>query len=277
MSKKSTLQKRKILVTSKSLKLYFDAIYANDRLCDSIPQKELTELFENRKKNKDRILKTCLRFVVRVAEQYQSCGVPIEDLISVGNIGLINAFYKYDHQRSPKFLSYAVWHIRQQIIETIRYQKDVPYTIPRQDVEGYKKIANVLHNSDKWVSENDIQKATGLGIAAIRRIYTIIRKHDSFVSIGDANGRQKDSKQTDHNAMHKDLQDSIAQALQVLTEKEKKVIIKYYQLDYEGVETDFKTIGIEMGLSLERIRQLHVQAIEKLRRKRIKKLLKVYL
>lgn len=231
-----------------------------------------------------------LRFVVSVAKQYQNQGLSLADLINEGNVGLMKAARRFDETRGFKFISYAVWWIRQSILQAIVEHS----RIVRQPVNktgSYNKI------NDAWISftqENerdptDEELAEILEIApkdvssAMRGTHRyvsfdapLMSSEDSDSTMLDVFVSENDSLHPDVNVMTQSLRDEVKQGLAILAPREVEVIASYYGLN--GFPTlSLEEIGERYGLTRERVRQIKERAIRRLRKAYNTDALKSYL
>ncbi|MDR2836375.1 MAG: RNA polymerase sigma factor RpoD/SigA [Bacteroidales bacterium] len=227
-----------------------------------------------------------LRFVVSVAKQYQNQGLTLADLINEGNLGLIKAAEKFDETRGFRFISYAVWWIRQSILQSLAEQSRI-IRLPLNQNSLLNKINKTIA---KFEIENE-RKPTMEELAAklnlpedkLTETLKTQGKHQS-VDAPFANGEDgtfldilenKDVMPTDSNLTKESLTTEIKRSLSTLTEREKIIITLFYGID--GQENTLEEIGDELGLTRERVRQIKEKALRRLRHSSRSKLLKNYL
>ena len=234
----------------------------------------------------ERLTKANLRFVVSVAKQYQNQGLSLPDLINEGNVGLIKAAEKFDETRGFKFISYAVWWIRQSILQAIAEQSRI-VRLPLNQVGSVNKINKVLskfeQEHERRPSVEEISESLDLPEDKIDEAINASNRHVSvdapFVD-GEDNSLldvlvNEDIPTTDKELVLESLKSEIRNALNLLTERERKVIEDSYGIG--GSELTLEEIGTKYNLSRERVRQIKEKAIRKLRTCTKNKILKTYL
>ena len=234
----------------------------------------------------DKLTKANLRFVVSVAKQYQNQGLSLSDLINEGNMGLIKAAEKFDETRGFKFISYAVWWIRQSILQAIA-EKSKMIKLPLNQVGTASKIS---HASSKF--EQEFERRPSLNEIADtldlpeEKIEEAINASSRAVSVdaplSDSEGNSlidvipNDSiPDTDEEMLMESLREEISRALNFLDERERVVIESYFGIGQP--ELTLEEIAKKCGLTRERVRQIREKAIRKLRNNTKNKLLKSYL
>ena len=227
-----------------------------------------------------------LRFVVSVAKQYQHQGLSLPDLINEGNIGLIKAAEKFDDTRGFKFSSYAVWWIRQSIMQALADQSRL-VRLPLNQVGSVNKINKI---SNKFEQEFE-RKPSIAEIAeeinlSQERVSDAIKGNNRHVSMdapltdGNDNGladllQGNDGQDIDTHLLLESLREELKLALNILDERERFVIEAFYGINQP--EMTLQEIGAKKGLTRERARQIREKAIRKLRKNTQNKLLKSYL
>ena len=234
----------------------------------------------------DKLTKANLRFVVSVAKQYQNQGLSLSDLINEGNMGLIKAAEKFDETRGFKFISYAVWWIRQSILQAIA-EKSKMIKLPLNQVGTASKIS---HASSKF--EQEFERRPSLNEIADtldlpeEKIEEAINASGRAVSVdaplSDSEGNSlidvipNDSiPDTDEEMLMESLREEISRALNFLDERERVVIESYFGIGQP--ELTLEEIAKKCELTRERVRQIREKAIRKLRNNTKNKLLKSYL
>ena len=234
----------------------------------------------------EKLTKANLRFVVSVAKQYQNQGVSLPDLINEGNIGLLKAAEKFDETRGFKFISYAVWWIRQSILQAIAEQGRV-VRLPLNQVGSVNRINKVLskfeQENERRPSVDEIADKTDLPHEKIEDVLKVNTRQvsvDAPMADGDGTSMidfmQSDSdSSTDEELLKESLRAEIASALSVLNDRERNVIEAFYGINQP--ECTMEEIGKKYGLTRERVRQIREKAIRRLKQNTQNKMLKAYL
>ncbi|EFC70859.1 RNA polymerase sigma factor RpoD/SigA [Prevotella sp. oral taxon 299] len=227
-----------------------------------------------------------LRFVVSVAKQYQHQGLSLPDLINEGNIGLIKAAEKFDDTRGFKFISYAVWWIRQSIMQALADQSRL-VRLPLNQVGSVNKINKISHKF-----EQEFERKPSIAEIAEEinlpqeRVSDAIKGNNRHVSMdapltdGNDNGladllQGNEGPDIDTHLLLESLREELKLALNILDERERFVIEAFYGINQP--EMTLQEIGAKKGLTRERARQIREKAIRKLRKNTQNKLLKSYL
>ena len=234
----------------------------------------------------ERLTKANLRFVVSVAKQYQNQGLSLADLINEGNMGLIKAAERFDETRGFKFISYAVWWIRQSILQAIADQSRI-VRVPLNQAGAVSKINRVLskfeQENERRPSIDEISENVDLPHEKIEEALNANTRHVSmdapFVD-GDENSlldvlENENSPRADRQLVLESLRAEIQLALKTLNERERNIIEAFYGLGTPELTLD--EIGQKYGLTRERVRQIKEKAIRRLRNSTSNKLLKSYL
>lgn len=234
----------------------------------------------------EKLTKANLRFVVSVAKQYQNQGLSLPDLINEGNIGLLKAAEKFDETRGFKFISYAVWWIRQSILQAIAEQGRV-VRLPLNQVGSVNRINKVLskfeQENERRPSVDEIADKTDLPHEKIEDVLKVNTRQvsvDAPMADGDGTSMidfmQSDSdSSTDEELLKESLRAEIASALSVLNDRERNVIEAFYGINQP--ECTMEEIGKKYGLTRERVRQIREKAIRRLKQNTQNKMLKDYL
>lgn len=234
----------------------------------------------------EKLTKANLRFVVSVAKQYQNQGLSLPDLINEGNIGLLKAAEKFDETRGFKFISYAVWCIRQSILQAIAEQGRV-VRLPLNQVGSVNRINKVLskfeQENERRPSVDEIADKTDLPHEKIEDVLKVNTRQvsvDAPMADGDGTSMidfmQSDSdSSTDEELLKESLRAEIASALSVLNDRERNVIEAFYGINQP--ECTMEEIGKKYGLTRERVRQIREKAIRRLKQNTQNKMLKAYL
>ena len=224
---------------------------------------------------KEKLIKANLRFVVSVAKQYQHQGLSLTDLIDEGNIGLVKAAEKFDETRGFKFISYAVWWIRQSILQAIAEQSRI-VRLPLNQVGAISKINQVtnefVQKHNRRPSIHELAELTGIDEARIRQSQSADNHHmsiDAPFSDDDDNSMSDmlssgDDSRTDKGVDFESMSDDLRAVLQnTLKDREIKIVTECFAIGCQ--EKGLEEIGTEMGLTRERVRQIREKAIEKIR------------
>ncbi len=222
----------------------------------------------------EKLTRANLRFVVSVAKQYQNQGLSLPDLINEGNMGLIKAAEKFDETRGFKFISYAVWWIRQSILQALAEQSRL-VRLPLNQVGQLNRINRALsrfeQENERTPSTEELAEMIDEEPNRIDDVMQMTGRHlsmDAPFSEGEENNLL-DIIPTDDNTGAEKILDSeslateIRRTLQQLPEREREIIQLYYGIDRP--ETTLEEIGVRLGLSRERVRQLKEKTIKKLR------------
>ena len=234
----------------------------------------------------ERLTKANLRFVVSVAKQYQNQGLSLADLINEGNLGLIKAAEKFDETRGFKFISYAVWWIRQSILQAIAEQSRI-VRLPLNQVGSVNKINRELHRfeqeNERRPSVNEIADRVDIPEDKIKEVLKVPNRHTSIdapFSESDESSLldilpNDDSPMADNELVAESLRTEITRTLQVLNDRERHIIEAFFGINQP--EMTLEEIGEKFGLTRERVRQIKEKAIRRLRNSTKNKLLKSYL
>ena len=234
----------------------------------------------------ERLTKANLRFVVSVAKQYQNQGLSLPDLINEGNLGLIKAAEKFDETRGFKFISYAVWWIRQSILQAIAEQSRI-VRLPLNQVGSVNKINKVLskfeQENERRPSVEEISEKLDIPEDKVDEAMSVNSRHVSvdapFVD-GEDNSLldvlvNDDAPMADKTLVMESLKAEINNALKTLNERERNVIEAFYGINQP--ELTLEEIGSKYGLTRERVRQIKEKAIRRLRTCTKNKILKTFL
>ena len=234
----------------------------------------------------EKLTRANLRFVVSVAKQYQNQGLSLPDLINEGNLGLIKAAEKFDETRGFKFISYAVWWIRQSILQALAEQSRI-VRLPLNQVGSLNKInkayARFLQEHERRPSPEELAEILDIPAEKIADTLRVSGRHISvdapFVE-GEDNSLldvlvNDDSPVADKTLMNESLSTEVERALATLTERERDIIKLFFGIGCQ--EMTLEEIGEKFGLTRERVRQIKEKAIRRLRHSSRSKLLKAYL
>ena len=234
----------------------------------------------------EKLTRANLRFVVSVAKQYQNQGLSLPDLINEGNLGLIKAAEKFDETRGFKFISYAVWWIRQSILQALAEQSRI-VRLPLNQVGSLNKINKAYskfeQENERKPSPDELAEKLDLTADKVSDTLRVSGRHISvdapFVE-GEDNSLldvlvNSDSPSADKTLINESLAREIERALATLTERESDIIKLFFGIGCQ--EMTLEEIGERFGLTRERVRQIKEKAIRRLRHTSRSKLLKSYL
>ena len=234
----------------------------------------------------EKLTRANLRFVVSVAKQYQNQGLSLPDLINEGNLGLIKAAEKFDETRGFKFISYAVWWIRQSILQALAEQSRI-VRLPLNQVGSLNKINKALskfeQENERQPSNEELSEMIDVPKDKISETLRVGSRHVSvdapFVE-GEDNSLldvlpNDDSPSADRGLVNESLNTEIERALSTLTDREREIIKSFFGIGCQ--EMTLEEIGERFGLTRERVRQIKEKAIRRLKSPSRSKLLKSYL
>jgi len=234
----------------------------------------------------EKLTRANLRFVVSVAKQYQNQGLSLPDLINEGNLGLIKAAEKFDETRGFKFISYAVWWIRQSILQALAEQSRI-VRLPLNQVGSLNKINKALakfeQEHERAPSADELSVILDIPREKVADTLKVAGRHVSvdapFVD-GEDNSLldvlvNNDSPSADRSLINESLSREIDRALSTLAERERDIVKYVFGIGQQ--EMTLEEIGEKFGLTRERVRQIKEKAIRRLRHNSRSKLLKSYL
>ncbi len=234
----------------------------------------------------EKLTKANLRFVVSVAKQYQHQGLSLPDLINEGNLGLIKAAKKFDETKGFKFISYAVWWIRQCILQALAEQSRI-VRLPLNKIGALNKInrafSQLEQEHEREPSPEEVAKILELPEGKVAGTLELSGRHlsvDAPFQDGEENSLldvlpSQDTPTTDNKLIEESLAKEIERTLSTLPEKESSVIRAFYGIGTKPMSLE--EIGATIGISRERTRQIKEKAIKHLRQKSKNRLLKTYL
>ncbi|MBA3704628.1 MAG: sigma-70 family RNA polymerase sigma factor [Bacteroidetes bacterium] len=237
----------------------------------------------------EKLTKANLRFVVSVSKQYQNQGLSLPDLINEGNLGLIKAAQRFDETRGFKFISYAVWWIRQSILQALAEQSRI-VRLPLNKIGAINKInktfAKLEQEFEREPSPEEIAKMLEISESDVKESMKNTGRHvsmDAPLTIGDDNAgsmydvmQADDSPSPENGLLNESLRREIERALHTLTSREADVVKLYFGLNGEHAMT-LEEIGEKFDLTRERVRQIKEKAIRRLKHTSRSKILKTYL
>ena len=234
----------------------------------------------------EKLTKANLRFVVSVAKQYQNQGLSLPDLINEGNLGLIKAAEKFDETRGFKFISYAVWWIRQSILQALAEQSRI-VRLPLNQVGSLNKInkafARFEQEHERVPSPEELAQELEIPREKVTDTLRVAGRHisvDAPFADGEDNSLldvlvNPDSPNADRGLINESLATEVDRALETLTERERDIIRYFFGIGCS--EMTLEEIGEKFDLTRERVRQIKEKAIRRLRHSSRSKLLKSYL
>jgi len=271
---------------SESLEKYLSEIAKEEMITVEEEVQLAQRIKKGDQKALERLVKANLRFVVSVAKQYQHQGLSLPDLINEGNVGLIKAAQKFDETKGFKFISYAVWWIRQSILQAIAEQSRI-VRLPLNKIGTLNKIHKAFNQLEQEFQRtpqpNEISKVVDIPEDKISSTLSMSGRPvsvDAPLVEGEESSlldlmENKDSPMADIQLVGESLKKEIQRTLATLSEKERCVIEMFYGLGKK--EMSLEEIGQEIGLSRERTRQIKENALRRLQKSSRNRLLKAYL
>jgi RNA polymerase primary sigma factor len=234
----------------------------------------------------ERLTKTNLRFVVSVAKQYQNQGLTLGDLINEGNLGLIKAAKRFDETKGFKFISYAVWWIRQSILQAIAEQSRI-VRLPLNQVGSLSKISKAFSRLEQEFEREPSPEELADNLeTTVEKISDTLSNSGRHVSMdapfvqGEENTLldvlENSDPNTDSNLINESLSEEIKRSLSTLTEGEREIIVLFFGLSTNH-PLSLEEIGEKFNLTRERVRQIKDKALQRLRHTSRSKILKSYL
>ena len=234
----------------------------------------------------ERLTKTNLRFVVSVAKQYQNQGLTLGDLINEGNLGLIKAAKRFDETKGFKFISYAVWWIRQSVLQAIAEQSRI-VRLPLNQVGSLSKISKAFSRLEQeYEREPSPEELADMLETTVEKISDTLSNSGRHVSMdapfvqGEENTLldvlENKDPDTDSNLINESLSEEIRRSLSTLTDREREIVVLFFGLS-TSQPLSLEEIGEKFNLTRERVRQIKDKALQRLRHTSRSKILKSYL
>ncbi len=259
-----------------SLAIYLREIGKNRSLTAEEEADAAVRIRKNDRKALERLVKANLRFVVSVARNYQNQGLPLSDLINEGNLGLIRAAKRFDEKKNFKFISYAVWWIRQAILQALAEQSRI-IKLPLNRVgtihkigkaqgrleQKYRRLPNVTEIAEALdIDEADVQETIKIGNSHMSLDAPLQQGNDSkLIDLLTDHS----TEQPDDTVLEMSLHEEINRTLNTLSEREKEVVKMYFGIGEETSHT-LEEIGQRFNLTRERARQIKEKALNRLKR-----------
>jgi RNA polymerase primary sigma factor len=278
------IDKNVIVPDDIAIELYLKDIARNKALSSEEESALATRIKKGDRKALHALVKANLRFAVSVARKYQNQGLPLSELISEGNIGLIKAAQRFDEKKNFKFISYAVWWIRQCILRALADRSRIT-RIPLHRIGGIHRVhltQNRLEQKYRRLpSSEEIARATGLDNEEVKSLQSIGSRSVSLDSPArDEDGsqlidllRDENQETPDNQLIESSRQEGVQRILDLLEERERDVLKLYFGLGVETTHT-LDEIGSQLNLSRERVRQIKEKAIHRLKNSYLRKQLK---
>lgn len=279
LNKRMTMRQLKITKSitnreSASLEKYLQEIGKEDMISIDEEVDLAQRIRHGDKKALEKLTRANLRFVVSVAKQYQNQGLALPDLINEGNLGLLKAAEKFDETRGFKFISYAVWWIRQSILQAIAEQSRI-VRLPLNQVGSVNKINRELNRfeqeNERKPSAEELSEKIDLPAEKIDETINVNGRHvsvDAPFSESDDSSLldvlpNNDSPTADKELQQESLRAEIKNALKLLSERERNILEAFFGIGQN--EMTLEEIGTKYGLTRERVRQIKEKAIRRLR------------
>lgn len=272
---------------TKSLEKYFQEISKIELITADEEVELAIKIKQGNKRALDKLVKSNLRFVVSVAKQYQNQGLKLSDLINEGNLGLVKAAKRFDETRGFKFISYAVWWIRQSILQALAEQSRI-VRLPLNKIGSINKInkmyAFLEQENERPPSAEEIAKKLDMTVNDVKESMKNSGRHVSMdaplIEGEDSNLydvlNSGESPNPDRQLLHESLRIEINRALETLTPREADVVKLYFGLG-EHQPMTLEEIGETFDLTRERVRQIKEKAIRRLKHTSRSKILMTYL
>lgn len=271
-----TTNKRYIDTSEESISHYLKEVRKIDMLSAQEEEVLVVKVAEGDEKAKTRLITANLRFVISVAKEYQGQGIPLVDLINEGNLGLIKAAFKFDHTRGFRFISYAVWWVRQAILQSLNdHSRTVrlPVNITNQISKVKKEIAKfeqingrppTIGDEIYYTDKDGNRKDLDLKVLSHPKCGSLNDKiNEDGDEIMDVIADNSFGSPDDDITTEDTLKSELEKTMDILSDREKKIIQMYFGMD--GQPMTLEQIGDEYGLTKERIRQIKEKSLRKLK------------
>jgi len=222
------------------------------------------------------LIESNLSFVVKVASEYRNLGLPFEDLLNEGNIGLIEAAHRYDATKGTKFITYAIWWIRKSILKALSEHSNL-VRVPNYQMKKVREIRDAEHQLQRSLGRKPDREEISVKLTkSVQKIDQTLQLTMREVSLDDKVGKERDTPISDYlvddegpspedDLLTREATDLVGQAMEDLTDQERIVITHRFGIAGGGQMT-LKQIGERMGISRERVRQIECQAKTRLRK-----------
>ena len=269
------MEKKMIIPDETSLELYLKEISKNESLSAEEEARLEVHIKKGDKKALEKLIKANLRFVVSVARNYQNQGLPLGELISEGNLGLIQAAKRFDETRNFKFISYAVWWIRQAILRALADRSRIT-RVPLNRIGIIHKVGKTQSKLEqrfrRMPSLEEIAQELGLAESEVLEIQKIGNRYlslDTPVQADDGSElidllHDENQEMPDSRLIEMSMQEGVNKILDTLNEREKRVLKLYFGVGEEMPHT-LDEIGKRLHLTRERVRQIKEKAIHRLK------------
>jgi len=259
-----------------SLALYLKEIGKLQPLTSEREAELATKIKDGDRKSLDTLVKANLRFVVSVARNYQNQGLSLCDLINEGNMGLVKAAKRFDEKKNFRFISYAVWWVRQAILQALAEQSRI-MRLPLNRAGAIHKISKTQIELEQRFNRppdtSEIAQALSMSESSVQETISISNNHVSLdAPIKDNNGstlidlivNTQDGSGPDENIRAMSMHEEIRQMLDALTEREREIIKLYFGIDHDAAYT-LDEIGRKFQITRERVRQIKSKALNRLK------------